>query len=126
MRKCVTVRKNLCYKSAMKCPLHLRLVWPALLVFASATVTASIAGPVGLLRVPEGGLQPKAAADGNGRAHLVYLKGDPKACDVFYAKREAGRTNFGKPVCVNSQPGCAIAIGTVRGADIAVSRRGFV
>jgi hypothetical protein len=61
-------------------------------------------------------------SEANGKTHLVYLKGDPKACDVFYSTREAGRTNFANPVCVNSRPGSAIAIGTVRGADIALGR----
>ena len=82
------------------------------------------AGKVTLLRVPDGGVQPRTAADTTGKIHLVYLKGDPKACDVFYATKEAGRTNFLKPLSVNTQPGSAIAVGTVRGADIALGRGG--
>ncbi len=41
-----------------------------------------------LLRVPEGGLQPQVAVDARGTVHLVYLKGDPAACDVFYTRLE--------------------------------------
>jgi hypothetical protein len=94
-------------------------------VVASLTIlnaTPNGTGTATLLRVPDGGVQPKAVAEASGKVHLVYLKGDPKACDVFYATREAGRTNFAKPICVNNQPGSAIAVGTVRGADIALGR----
>jgi hypothetical protein len=78
------------------------------------------------MRTPEGGVQPQAIMDAKGTVHLVYLKGEPKACDVYYARREAGRAEFSKPIRVNSQPGSAIAIGTVRGAQFALGRAGRV
>jgi hypothetical protein len=56
--------------------------------------------------------------------HVVYLKGDPYASDVFYVRREHGV--FSKPIRVNSRPGSAIAVGTVRGAQIALGKGGRV
>jgi len=81
---------------------------------------------VKLLRVPEGGLQPQALIDSLGTLHLVYLSGDPKHCDVLYARRPVGQANFSKPIRVNSIPGSAIALGTVRGAQVALGRNGRV
>jgi len=101
-----------------------------LVVLLSSPVVASIAAdsaaPVKLMRTPEGGLQPQAIVDGRGALHLVYLKGDPKACDVFYVRRAAGRTNFSAPLRVNSEQGSAIAVGTIRGAQFALGRKGRV
>ena len=42
-------------------------------------------------RVPEGGLQPDALVDAQGRVHLIYLSGDPKAADIHCVSRESGR-----------------------------------
>jgi hypothetical protein len=71
-------------------------------------------------RTPRGGVQPQAAIDEHGTVHLVYLKGDPAGCNVFYVRRQIGTTNFSSPLRVNSEPGSAIAIGTVRGAQLAL------
>jgi hypothetical protein len=98
----------------------------ALLDSTGMAARAANAGGVALLRVPDGGLQPKAAMGSDGTAHLVYLKGEPKACDVIYRRRELNQTNFASPLRVNSEPGAAIAIGTVRGADIALGKGGRV
>ncbi len=81
---------------------------------------------VRLVRTPEGGLQPQVAVGPGGDVHLVYLKGDPKACDVCYSVRKAGDTTFSQAVKVNSEAGSAIALGTVRGAQLAVGRNGRV
>lgn len=81
---------------------------------------------VKLLRVPEGGLQPQAQVDTEGTLHLVYLKGAPEACDVFYCRRPMEQTRFSLPVRVNSLPNSAIAIGTVRGAQMVLGRNGRV
>ena len=77
-----------------------------------------------LMRVPEGGLQPQAALDVEGTLHLVYLKGDPRACDVMYCCRKAGQAEFSAPTRVNGIGGSAIAMGTVRGAQLALGRGG--
>jgi hypothetical protein len=82
--------------------------------------------PVEVLRVPDGGIQPDVVVDSAGVLHLVYLAGAPDGADVFYThSRDGGRT-FATRVRVNSQPGSAIAMGTIRGAQLALGRDGRV
>jgi hypothetical protein len=76
--------------------------------------------------VPEGGIQPQAAIDGDGTLHLVYFKGEPAGGDVLYARRRAGETAFSTPLRVNSESGTAIATGSVRGAQLALGRHGWI
>lgn len=86
---------------------------------------ASAADPtVHILRTPDGGVQPDAVLDAHGVLHIVYLKGDPAACDVFYARRPAGESRFSTPLRVNSQPGSAVAVGSIRGAQLSMGRNG--
>lgn len=86
---------------------------------------ASAAEPaVHILRTPDGGVQPDAVLDAQGVLHVVYLKGDPAACDVFYVKRPTGESRFSTPLRVNSQPGSAVAAGTIRGAQLSLGRNG--
>lgn len=100
----------------------------------SAAVSAALfwaclvasAAEIRVQRAPAGALQPQAVMDARGMLHLVYLKGDPKACDVFYARREPGKTEFAAPLRVNSQPGSAVAVGTIRGAQFALGKGGRV
>jgi hypothetical protein len=33
------------------------------------------------------GIQPQVFVDSKSEVHLVYLKGDPKACDIRYTHR---------------------------------------
>jgi hypothetical protein len=100
------------------------LVGMAGLMLSEAPARVNASPSVKLLRTPDGGIQPQAVADSRGTLHLVYLKGDPQACDVFYIRREAGA--FSTPVRVNSRQASAIAVGTVRGAQIALGRNGRV
>jgi hypothetical protein len=102
------------------------LVCAAVWVGGGLPAKGAASAPVRVVRTPEGGVQPQALMDATGTVHLVYLKGEPKACDVYYARRDAGRAEFSKPIRVNSQPGSAIAIGTVRGAQFALGRAGRV
>ena len=81
---------------------------------------------VNLVRTPHGGVQPQAVVDASGAIHLVAFKGDPGAGDVFYARLEPGAEVFTPPVRVNSQPGSAVAKGTMRGAQIALGIGGRV
>jgi hypothetical protein len=74
-------------------------------------------------RLPEGQIQPQAAIDDQGAAHLIYFAGDPKNGDVFYVYGSGHSTGFSKPIRVNSQAGSAIAAGTIRGAQLAIGRR---
>lgn len=104
--------------------------WPTLILLAclaAPPVRAAAEPPrVRVERTPHDGLQPDALVDAQGVLHLVYLKGDPKACDVFYVRRGAGEAGFTAPRRVNSQPGSAVAIGTIRGAQLALGRNGRV
>ncbi len=95
-------------------------------MLATCLTWGATAAEVRLQRVPGGGLQPQAVMDAKGVLHLVYLKGDPKACDVFYSRREPGKTEFSAPLRVNSQSGSAVAVGTIRGAQLALGKGGRV
>jgi len=81
---------------------------------------------VKLLRTPDGGLQPQVALDERGVLHLVYFTGEPQGGDIYYVRREAGKTEFTSPLRVNSEPGSAVAVGTIRGAHLAVGKNGRV
>jgi len=81
---------------------------------------------VTLMRTPDGGIQPQVAVDQKGFLHVIYFKGDPGNGDIYYVRKAPGAAEFSKPIRVNSGPGSAIAIGSVRGAQIAVGKRGRV
>lgn len=100
--------------------------WEPLLVLAilAMLTAAPLGAAVSVERVPDSGLQPQALAS-NGDTHLVYLTGDPKSADIVYRTR-AGTGDWSAPVRVNSQPGSAIAIGTIRGPHMALGRNGRV
>jgi hypothetical protein len=80
---------------------------------------------VSLLRVPDEGIQPQAAMDERGTIHLIYFKGKPSAGDIFYVHSKDGAA-FSKPIRVNSKPGSAIAIGNIRGAQLALGKNNRV
>ncbi|MBV8780963.1 MAG: hypothetical protein JO353_06155, partial [Phycisphaerae bacterium] len=79
-----------------------------------------------LIKTPNGGLQPQAVVDTEGTIHLIYLYGDPAAADIGYVRKAPGERDFSPAIRVNSQPGSAIAIGTVRGAHIVLGSSGRV
>lgn len=84
-------------------------------------------GAVTLLRTPNGGIQPQAIVDHQGVLHLIYFQGDPAHGDIFYVHKKLGAdASFSTPIRVNSTPRSAIAIGTIRGAQIAVGENGRV
>ena len=91
-----------------------------------AKIAAGSRELVRLSRVPGGGLQPQIALDHQGTMHLVYFAGDPERGELFYVKSADGGTTFSRPIRVNSQPGSAIAVGTIRGAQLAVGEDGRV
>jgi hypothetical protein len=97
----------------------------AILSGASAWA-ADQTGRVTVLETPDEGIQPQAAVDPDGAVHLIYFKGEPGGGDIFYTHAGPGQTRFSEPVRVNSQPGSAIATGTIRGAQIALGRGGRV
>ncbi len=81
---------------------------------------------VTLLRAPNEGIQPQAAADDKGNVHLIYLKGEPKHCNVFYVRRAAGKEEWSHPIRVNSIEDSAVAMGTMRGAHISLGKNNRV
>jgi hypothetical protein len=83
---------------------------------------AGSAETVQLIKTPNGGLQPQAVVDSKGVIHLVYLYGAPAAADIGYVSKGPADERFSEPIRVNDHPGSAIAIGTVRGAHLAVGR----
>lgn len=104
---------------------------PCVLVVISTPVSAEDAdeagsGRVTVLRTPDGGIQPQAASDAKGMIHLIYFKGNPSGGDLYYVRLEPGGDRFSAPVCVNSNPGSAIAVGTIRGGQIALGKGGRV
>lgn len=94
-------------------------------VLLACAVTQTSAA-VSVEKLPEPGLQPQAITAPDGTAHVIYLTGDPKSSDIVYRTRRTGETNWSDPLRVNSQPGSAIAIGTIRGPQFALGRNGRV
>lgn len=93
---------------------------------AEATGSGAVVGDaVRVLRVPEGGVQPQVVARG-AVVHMVYLKGDPAGGDVFYVRSNDEGSTWSAPLRVNSQPQSAIAMGTIRGAHLAIGKNGRV
>lgn len=84
------------------------------------------AEPVILERVPNGGLQPQIARQANGTVHLLYFTGEPSAGDLWYCRRGVSDSAFSDAIRINSEPGSAIAVGTIRGGQIALGRNGRV
>ncbi|MBI3737271.1 exo-alpha-sialidase, partial [Candidatus Sumerlaeota bacterium] len=100
-------------------------LWVVLWTLAGADAGASAAAPeVSFIRTPGGGLQPQAEVDDNGVVHLIYFKGKPEHGDIYYVRLEKGGAEFSAPIRVNSQPETATAIGTIRGAQLALGKGG--
>jgi hypothetical protein len=93
---------------------------------AVVSVFSAHAATVTTLRTPDNGIQPQAGVDAKGTVHLIYFKGDPKGGDIFYVRCEPGHTDFSMPIQVNTQPRTVMAMGTIRGAQLAVGKNGRV
>jgi hypothetical protein len=95
-----------------------------LLLFVAALLAAEPVGhsrpEVTVTRLPEGFVQPSAAVSPDGSVHIVCLSGSPRASDVHWLKRLPNEKEFAAPVRVNSTPGAAVAMGTIRGPQIVV------
>ena len=78
------------------------------------------------VRTPDGGIQPQTMVDSRGVLHMIYFKGDAAAGDIEYVRRAPGAEAFSQPIRVNSQPASALAVGTVRGPQMALGRNGRV
>lgn len=80
-----------------------------------------------LEKVPEGGVQPQVACDREGRVHLVYLLGEAaEGCEVRYTRRLGDGLGWEPSRTVNREPRSAVAMGTIRGARLALGREGSV
>lgn len=98
-------------------------LWAVPLAMGCVSPAASVDPAVLLQRLPYGGVQPRVAVASDGILHAVYLKGDPAKSDVYYTRRSTAG-EWSSPVRVNSEAGSAIAVGTVRGAHVALGRGG--
>ncbi|MDI1314869.1 hypothetical protein [Prosthecobacter sp.] len=89
-------------------------------------LAASTHAQVQIESLPEPGIQPQVAMTSAGVVHLVYLKGDPKGCDIRHSTRRVDGGAWSAPITVNSERRSAIAAGTIRGAQIALGKDGSV
>jgi len=81
---------------------------------------------IGVIRVPDGGIQPQVAIDFKGILHVIYFKGDPGHGDIFYVHSKDWGNSYSSPIRVNSEAGTAVASGTIRGGRIAVGNDGRI
>src|SRR6266852_7895412 len=104
----------------------LLLGWNSLLTGTAAGKNDIPTPQVKLLRVPNGGIQPQVAVDRRGTVHMIYFHGEPANGDVFYVRMDKGEETFSPALQVNSTPGSAIAIGNIRGPQMAIGKNGRV
>ncbi len=102
------------------------LVLLGVLTAFGATSKPSSRSSISIARVPHGGIQPQAIVGSDGALHLLYFLGDPKGGDLFYVKSHDYGTTWSTPLRVNSVPGSAIALGTIRGGQIAIGKNGRI
>ncbi len=102
------------------------LACTAALTSFAAEKNPSAGERIHIQRVPDGGFQPQAAIDERGTLHLIYYKDDPREGNLFYVRSTDGGATFSAALPVNSQPGSAVAAGTIRGAQLAFGKTGRV
>jgi hypothetical protein len=107
-------------------PVRILLGASSIILILFLTTASAEVPRVKVIAAPDNGIQPQAAVDQKGVVHLIYFKGEPRAGDIFYVRREAAQENFSKPIQVNKQPRTAMAIGSIRGAQLAVGKNGRV
>ena len=81
---------------------------------------------VTVIQTPNSGIQPQAAVDSGGTIHLIYFTGKAEAGNLEYVQSKDGGETWTDPLKVNSDSNTAVAIGTIRGGQIAVSPSGHV
>jgi hypothetical protein len=93
-------------------------------VYAAASNTQK-APTVAVLRTPHEGIQPQIV-EKDGVIHLLYFTGEASGGNLNYVQsRDNGRT-FSTPIRVNSETGTAMAVGNMRGGQIAIGGDGRV
>ncbi len=81
---------------------------------------------VNILRVPQGGIEPQTVVGPRGTLHMIYFTGPADAGNIVYVRRAPGAKAFSTPIRVTRQPGSAVAVGTVRGPQMALGKNGRV
>ncbi len=76
--------------------------------------------------MPQGGIEPQTVIGPRGTLRMIYFTGQAAAGNIEYVRRAPGAKGFSPPLRVNRQPGSAVAVGTVRGPQMAVGRGGRV
>ncbi len=94
--------------------------------FGKTASVTPIAAPaaVSLWHVPAGAIQPQAAVDSRGAAHVIYFKGGATegSGDLYYVRMAPGGASASAPIRVNSRQDSAGSIGTVRAAQLAIGK----
>ncbi|MFN0129977.1 MAG: hypothetical protein ACKV19_25210 [Verrucomicrobiales bacterium] len=98
---------------------------PVLGLVVLVGAAGSLRAEVRVESVPERGLQPEVVVESNGTVHLVYLRGDPKAADIRYTTRDPGG-KWKAIQTVNSAPSTGVALGSIRGPQIALGDKSTV
>lgn len=93
-----------------------------ILTCIALSVTVSEAGKVITQKTPNDGIQPRALVDSKGDLHLIYFKGEPMGGSVFYIKQKKDSDSWTNPIRVNSIDSSVVAVGTMRGAQIALGK----
>jgi len=96
------------------------------MLFLTASPLLAGAGEVEFLRVPDGGIQPQAVADGEGTLHLIYYRGGRQNGNLFYVTRPPGQTQWSRPIRVNSREGSANRNEAISRAQLAIDSNGGV
>ncbi|MEO6709612.1 MAG: hypothetical protein ABI054_12110, partial [Planctomycetota bacterium] len=102
--------------------LHVSEILPTLFFFCATSVFAQVS----VVQTPGGGIQPRAAVDAAGVVHLVYFTGEPRGGDLRYVRSSDGAKSFDAALPVNRRAASAMAVGNIRGAQIAVGRKARV
>ncbi|MES1258497.1 MAG: sialidase family protein [Acidobacteriota bacterium] len=98
----------------------------SLWIAASVGCAAKLDTPaVTTLRVPGGGIQPQIV-ERDGIVHMLYFSGDAAQGILFYVKSSDYGQSFSKPIQVNTPASAAIAVGNIRGAQLAIGSKGRV
>lgn len=95
-------------------------------VLGCLTICAETAPKIAWIRLPVGAMQPELASDRAGHLHAIWLSGPAGGSEVNYADLGVEGRLSPPPLPVNSQAGSAIAMGTIRGARLALSARGTI
>ena len=97
--------------------------FPLAIVAVLSLAIAQAGAAVIIEQLPGAGFQPQAIAAPDGTVHLIYLTGEAKASDILYRRRKTDDV-WSDPLRVNGQAGSAVAIGTIRGPQLALGRNG--